>query len=114
MRKTERQDVRQDVRVTKTMCCADYWTDNRLDVSKLNIRVQPARRPQDKKAPKLLNVSKLNQDTKRQTFINDICNYLGAMNLRSEDLKENWTVFQIVIHSSAATTLGHPLDENDT
>ena len=37
---------RQDVKVTKTMCGADCWTDHRLVVSKLNLRIQPARRPQ--------------------------------------------------------------------
>ena len=47
---------RQDVRVTKTMCGADCWTDHRLVVSKLNLRIQPARRPQGKKAPKRLDV----------------------------------------------------------
>ena len=30
------------------------------------------------------------------------------MNHSSEDQEENWTVFQNVVHSSAATTLGHP------
>ena len=56
----------------------------------------------------------------RQAFINDISNQLGAMNLSSEDPEENWTVFQKVVHSSAATTIGHPsrkhqdwFDEND-
>ena len=33
----------QDVRVTKTMCGADCWTDHRLVVSKLNLRIQPVR-----------------------------------------------------------------------
>ena len=65
-------------------------------------------------------VSKLNHDSMRQAFINDISNQLGAMNLSSEDPEENWTVFQKVVHSSAATTIGHPsrkhqdwFDEND-
>ena len=56
----------------------------------------------------------------RQAFINDISNQLGAMNLSSEDPEENWTVFQKVVHSSAATTIEHPsrkhqdwFDEND-
>ena len=56
----------------------------------------------------------------RQAFINDISNQLGSMNLSSEDPEENWTVFQKVVHSSAATTIGHPsrkhqdwFDEND-
>ena len=42
------------------------------------------------------------------------------MNLSSEDPEENWTVFQKVDHSPAATTIGHPsrkhqdwFDEND-
>ena len=115
-----RRTDRQDVRVTKTMCGADCWTDHRLVVSKLNLRIQPARRPQGKKAPKRLDVSKLNHDNMRQAFINDISNQLGAMNLSSEDPEENWTVFQKNVHSSAATTIGHPsrkhqdwFDEND-
>ena len=48
-----RRKDRQDVTVTKTMCGADCWTDHRLVVSKLNLRIQPARRPQgDHKARK--------------------------------------------------------------
>ena len=106
--------------MTKTMCGADCWTDHRLVVSKLNLRIQPARRPQGKKAAKRLDVSKLNQDSMRQAFLTDICNQLDAINLSSENPEENWTVFHKTVHSSAATTLGHPsrkhqdwFDEND-
>ena len=115
-----RRTDRQDVKVTKTMCGADCWTDHRLVVSKLNLRIQPARRPQGKKAPKRLDVSKLNKDSMRQDFLTDICNQLDAMNLTSEDPEENWTVFHKTVLSSAASTLGHPsrkhqdwFDEND-
>ena len=94
--------------MTKTMCGADCWTDHRLVVSKLNLKIQPARRPQGKKSPKRLDVSKLNHGSMRQAFINDISNQLGAMNLNSEDPEENWAVFQKVVNSSAATTIGHP------
>ena len=80
-----RRTDRQDVRVTKTMCGADCSTDHRLVVSKLNLRIHPARRPQCKKAPKRIDVSKLNHDSMRQAFINDISNQLGAMNLSSEE-----------------------------
>ena len=45
---------------------------------------------------------------------------MDAINLGSENLEENWTVFHKTVHSSAATTLGHPsrnhqdwFDEND-
>ena len=64
-----RRKDRQDVRVTKTMCAADCWTDHRLVVSKLNLRIQTARQPQGKKKPKKLDVSKLKQDSKRQAVI---------------------------------------------
>ena len=89
-----RRKDRQDVRVTKTMCGADCWTDHRLVVSKLNLRIQPARRPQGKKVPKRLNVSKLKQDSKRQAFVNDICSRLDAMELRSEDPEENLSIYK--------------------
>ena len=108
-----RRTDRQDVRVTKTVCGADCWTDHRLVVSKLNLRIQPARRPQAKKAPKRLDVSMLNLDSMRQAFLTNICNQLDAINLSSENPEENWTVFHKTVfhktvHSSAATALGHP------
>ena len=74
--------------MTKTMCGADH----KLVASKLNLRIQSARRPQGKKAPKRLNVSKLNQDSMRQAFLTDNCNQLDAINLSSENPEENWTV----------------------
>ena len=96
----QRKD-RQDVRVTKTMCGADCWTDHRLVVSKLNLRIQPVRRPQGKKVPKKLDVSKLKQDSKRQAFVNDLCSRLDALEHSSEDADESWTVFRDTVHSSA-------------
>ena len=53
----------------------------------------------------------------RQAFLTDICNQLDAISLSSENPEENWTVFHKTVHSSAATTLGHPSckhqDESD-
>ena len=115
-----RRKDRQDVRVTKTMCGADCWTDHRLVVSKLNLRIQPVRRPQGKKVPKKLDVSKLKQDSKRQAFINDLISRLDALEHGSEDVDESWTVFRDTVHSSAMDSLGpvsrkHQdwFDEND-
>ena len=101
-----RRKDRQDVRVTKIMCGADCWTDYWLFVSKLNLHIQPALRPQGKKVPKRLDVSKLEQDSKRQTFFNDICSQLEGKELRSDDQEDNWTVFRDTIHSSAIDSLG--------
>ena len=102
------------------MCGADCWTDHRLVVNKLNLRIQPVRRPQAKKVPKKLDVSKLKQDSKRQAFVNDLCNRLDALEYSSEDVDESLTVFRDTIHSSAMDSLGpvshkHQdwFDEND-
>ena len=83
-----RRTDRQDARVTKTVWCK-LLDNHRLVVSKLNLRIQPARRPQGKKAPKRLDVSKLNHDSMRQAFLTDICNQLDAVNLSSENTEEN-------------------------
>ena len=115
-----RRKDRQDVRVTKTMCGADCWNDYRLVVSKHNLRIQPVRRPQGKKVPKKLDVSKLKQDSKRKAFVNDLCSRLDALEHSSEDVDESWTVFRDTVHSSAMDSLGpvsrkHQdwFDEND-
>ena len=75
----------QSITLIKTICGADCWTDHRLVVRKLNLRIQPVLRHQGKKAPKRLNVRKLNQHGMRQVFLMDICNQLGAFNLSSEN-----------------------------
>ena len=70
--------------------------------------------------PKKLDVSKLKEDSKRQAFINHICSRLDALELRSDDPEENWTVFRDTVNSSAMDSLG-PIsrkhqdwfDEND-
>ena len=85
-----RRKDRQDVRLTKTMCGTDCWTDHRLVVSKLNLRIKPVRRPQGKKVPKKLDVSKLKQDSKRQAFVNDLSSRLDVLEHTSEDVDESW------------------------
>ena len=75
-------------------------------LSALNLRIQPVRRPQGKKLPKKLDVSKLKQDSKRQAFVNDLCSRLDALKHSSEDVDESWTVFRDTVHSSAMDSLG--------
>ena len=72
-------------------------------MAQLNLRIQTARRPQGKKAPKRLDVSK----SIRQAILSNIFNQLDAINLSSEDPEENWTVLHKMVHSSTATTLGY-------
>ena len=92
--------------MTKTMCGADCWTDYRLVVSKLKLRIQLAQRPQGKKVSKSFDISKLKQDSKRHAFINAICSPLDALEHSSEDPDENWTVFRDIVYSSPMDSLG--------
>ena len=115
-----RRKDKQDVSVTKIMCGADCWTDHRLVVNKLNLRIQPVRRPQGKKVPKKFDVSKLKQDSKRQAFVNDPCSRLDALEHSSENVDDSWAVFRDTVHSSTMDSLGpvsrkHQdwFDEND-
>ena len=66
------------------------------------------------------DVSKLKKDRKRQTFANDLCSRLDALEHSSEDVGESWTVFRDSVYSSAMHSLGpvsrkHQdwFDEND-
>ena len=88
------------------MCGADCWTDHRLIISKLNIKVQPPRRPQGTKTPKRLNVAKLKNDSVKQCFTEAVNNKLDSLTLGSDDLEAEWALFRDTIHASALETIG--------
>ena len=52
------------------------------------------------------DVSKLKQDSKKQTFVNNLCSRLDAPEHSSKDVDESWTVFRDTVHSSAMDFLG--------
>ena len=96
-----RKKDRQDVRVTKAMCGADCWTDHRLIISRLNISIQPRRRPQGKRFNKRLNVTKLERPSVHQTFRNDLDAQLEGLNLGLKRADEDWAAFRDVVYNSA-------------
>ena len=67
-----RKRDRQDVRVTKSMCGAECWTDHRLIISKLNVRIQPKRLPQGNPAKKKLNIVKLSNLDAKQSLMSTL------------------------------------------
>ena len=114
-----RQRDRQDVRVTKAMCGADCWTDHRLIISKMNIRILPKRRPQGKPAPKRLNVESL----KKQAVSTELKDTLEkrAQHIQiSDNVEESWESFRNTVYATAQETIGPTkrknqdwFDEND-
>ena len=116
VRKTDRQDVQ----VTKALCGAECWTDHRLIICKLNLQIQPPRRPQGKMASKCLHLSGLKDKHFRQRFADTLNSRLDSLLLDSDDVEENWIEFRSSTYSSAHAVLGSTkrkhqdwFDEND-
>ena len=101
-----RKRDRQDVRVTKAMCGADCWTDHRLIISKLNLRIQPPRRPQGYKAPKRLNISKLKNSNLKQSLAETLDSQMESVNIDPEDIESSWAAFKELVYSTASEALG--------
>nr|VZI24610.1 unnamed protein product [Spirometra erinaceieuropaei] len=73
-----RRDQR-DVLVTKAIADADAWTDHRLGISKMRIRLQVRRRLQGKRPPGKLNVALLSLPAHRLPFSNKLAQRLDNL-----------------------------------
>ena len=101
-----RKKDRQDVRVTKAMCGAECWTDHRLIISKMNLRIQPKRRPQGSKPPKRLNVKKLKVEDTKKSLMDNLEERLGKLSLDTMDVETAWASLRDTVHSTALECLG--------
>ena len=109
-----------DVRVTKSMCEAECWTDHILLVSKLTLRIQPHRRPQGKNLIKKLNVTQLRDKSVSEDLTRELDCKQAELHLGQAIIEEDWVVLRDKIHGTAFQLLGPTtrkyqdwLDEND-
>ncbi|BHF69740.1 hypothetical protein SprV_0301278600 [Sparganum proliferum] len=79
-----RRDQR-DVLVTKAIAGADGWTDHRLVISKMCIRLQPRRRPQGKRSPGKPNVALLSLPAHHLHFSNELAQRLDNLPIAAAD-----------------------------
>ncbi|XP_046846748.1 uncharacterized protein LOC124440399 [Xenia sp. Carnegie-2017] len=114
-----RKKDRQDVRITKAMCGAECWTDHRLIISKMNIRIKPKRRPQGCMTKKRINVAKLKNHQTNAALSTDLESQIANFN-PGGNVEEDWESFRDTVHSTAVQVLGYPsrhqhdwFDEND-
>lgn len=103
-----RKKDRQDVRVTKSMCGADCWTDHRLIISKLNIRIQPKCRTQEAKAPKRLDITRLQLPDVKQSFVETLKKRLDSLPPDHQDIEASWAALRNLLHETASEVLGTP------
>nr|VZI50405.1 unnamed protein product [Spirometra erinaceieuropaei] len=117
----------RDVLVTKAIAGADGWTDHRLVISKMRIRLQPRRRPQGKRPPGKLNVAFLSLSAHHLHFSNELAQRLENLRIAADAAAaENASVenpccqLRGTVQSTALAVLGraprqHPdwFDDND-
>ncbi|KAK6994582.1 cytochrome P450 2D20 [Biomphalaria glabrata] len=116
-----RQSDRKDICVTKSCCGAECGTDHRLIITKLNIRIQPKRRPQKSKPLKRLNTASLADDKTEKSLADAIENCLKTTLPTESNVDKSWECFKEAIYSTALNILG-PMerkhqdwfDENNT
>nr|VZI30024.1 unnamed protein product [Spirometra erinaceieuropaei] len=120
-----RRDQR-DVLVTKAIAGADGWTDHRLVISKMRIRLQPRRRPQGKRPPGKLNVALLSLPAHHLHFSNELAQRLNNLPIADAAAAENasvenrWCQLRNTVQSTALAVLGRAprqhqdwFDDND-
>ncbi|BHF81620.1 hypothetical protein SprV_0802475300 [Sparganum proliferum] len=121
-----RRDQR-DVLVTKAIAGADGWTDHRLVISKMRIRLQPRRRPQGKRPPGKLNVALLSLPAHHLHFSTELAQRLdnlpiaaAAAAAENASVENRWCQLRDTIQSTALAVLGRArrqhqdwFDDND-
>nr|VZI26919.1 unnamed protein product [Spirometra erinaceieuropaei] len=127
-----RRDQR-DVLVTKAIAGADGWTDHRLVISKMRIRLQPRRRPQGKRPPGKLNVALLSLPAHRLHFSNELAQRLDSLPIaaaaddaaaaaaaENASVENRWCQLRDTVQSTALAVLGRAprqhqdwFDDND-
>ena len=95
-----------DVRVTKSMCGAECWSDHIILVANLTLRIQPQRWPRGKKCIKRLNATRLRDKSVSEDLTRELDCKLAELHLGQATIEENWVVLRDKIHDTAFQLLG--------
>ncbi|VDL89047.1 unnamed protein product [Schistocephalus solidus] len=103
----DRRRDKQDVLVTKVIPDPDGWTDHRLFISKMRLRLQPRRRPQGKRPQGKLNTVLLNVPAHYLHFSNELANRLANLPVADADISvdNRWCHLRDTIQSTALDVL---------
>ena len=99
-----RSDV-QDFRITKAMRGAECSTDHVLLRSKVNIQIKKKRRPQGKKLPKKLNVTKTKSPEVLEYLQNNLAIRLEKLIFKQGETESNWAEFKKQVNEAAVESL---------
>nr|VZI20135.1 unnamed protein product [Spirometra erinaceieuropaei] len=104
----------RDVLGTKAIAGADGWTDHRLVISKIRIRLQPRRRPHGKRPPGKLNVALLSLPAHHLHFGNELAQRLDNLPIAADaaaaaenaSVENRWCQLRDTVQSTALAVLG--------
>jgi len=105
-----RQQDRRDIRVTKSVCGAECWTDHRLILCKLKFIIFRKHRPQGK-GKRRLAVSKLDDLQTRVSLSTKISEALENIPV-NEDIDKSWESLRNAIYNTILETLGLQTPKN--
>ncbi|CAG9136099.1 unnamed protein product [Plutella xylostella] len=100
------------VQITRVMRSAHCWTDHRLVVTKMHIRLSPPRRSQKAKCSRL-NVDKLTSLQVRKSYSEALAKKLPSPREQTGDIDADWSVLTSRILDSATTVLGLKARKNE-
>nr|VZI08498.1 unnamed protein product [Spirometra erinaceieuropaei] len=118
----------RDVRVTNAIPGANGWTDHRLVISKVCIRLHRRRKPQGKRPPGKLNITWLSLPAHRLHFSNGLAQRLDNLPLaagivdadKNASVEKRWCRLRDTVQSSVLAVPGHArrqhqdwFDDND-
>ena len=67
-----KDDQKREVHITRAMRGADCWTDHRMIMSKMNLRIRPAPPRRNQGGFKKINCAALKNDTNRQRYAEEV------------------------------------------
>ncbi|BHF59574.1 hypothetical protein SprV_0100253400 [Sparganum proliferum] len=121
-----RRRDQQDVLMIKMIPGDDRWTDHRLVISKMRIRLQPRRTPQGKQISGRLNIALLSLPVHHLHFGNELAQQLDNLPIADASADENpsvenrWCQLRDTVQSTAQAVLGRArrqhqdcFDDND-
>ena len=88
------------------MCGAECWTDHRLVVSKLNLKIQPKRRRQGTKSKKKLNVQSLANANSRESLASELNSVLQSPDCIFDDVELCWEDIKKKAYDTSLKVLG--------
>ena len=89
------------------MCGAECWTDHRLLISKMNLRITPPRRPQGTKMPRRLNVAKLRNQLTKAKLEEELETKQPPPNTDPQaDVEAEWARLRDAVYAAASDVVG--------